>query len=91
VTDKELTDRVVALGVSRFTTFDQSRGHVQTFSEEDFVRDWRVAGAMIERVGNVQTSYSALNFLAKTEGADWVEDGSMPRAIIRACLGEGSD
>ena len=102
--DKELADKVVALGVAkRFP----DEGDWWIYSLNDigpngqiaklFIRDWRVAWALMEKCSGVNTvrrdgkwkSYAVKNFgVALTAGND-----SMPRAIIEACceaLGDGN-
>ena len=50
--DKELADKVVALGVGNNTHDLYAFGayHVIGCAFSDFVRDWRVAGALMERM-----------------------------------------
>jgi len=55
VMDKELADKVVALGVGEYHIRAGSDKHYHVFvggigqSDEQFVRDWRVAGALMEK------------------------------------------
>ena len=99
MTDKELADKVIALGVGYQGTYPLSCDGVGFYHEpyedggmcaELYVRDWRVAGALMEKCSGVNTvrrdgkwkSYAVKNFgVALTAGND-----SMPRAIIEACV-----
>ena len=105
MTDKELADKVVALGVGwsgepgsdaywpdgeRYAT----SGNV--LRADTFVRDWRVAGALLERLdafgshkirGN---KYEFRPFIhgcrIGSNGLRHVVNESLPRAIIEACV-----
>ncbi len=78
--DKELADKVVAHGVGEL--------HIRNFMLDDFdmslepskfVRDWRVAGALMEKEwGFLERliALSQIDFIPKNE--------SLPRAIIEA-------
>ena len=90
--DKELADRVVALGVGKkidsiYYSWGQQAGK--------FVRDWRVAGALMEEVHSVSTRCSEI--LGHDRWDVWVHkysaapptkayDVSLPRAICEACV-----
>ena len=99
--DKELADRVVALGVGEFLPSRLNNGiYVRSYDEYGmdhdaepdnvFVRDWRVAGALMEKVDSiypekliderwqVQASLDAMP-------TEWLTNESLPRAIIEAC------
>lgn len=60
MTDKELADKVVALGVGRYwpeaspePRYDMANGCMFSTSEApEFLRDWRVAGALMERLND---------------------------------------
>lgn len=98
--DKDLADRVVALGVGKTgpEPFDNYYYHgkdaaVLAFA---FVRDWRVAGALMERCWSVDIyreddrydveawtrSGPEFGRAHQYEG----QDQSLPRAIIEACV-----
>ena len=103
--DKTLADRIVALGVyTRFTLQDTDTPyHIANaipLSAKEFVRDWRVAGALMEKCADVR----AIKYV-DIEGdelvvADWgveaikgngitsddVYNESLPRAICEACV-----
>ncbi len=96
--DKELANSVVALGIGgRLGSPDNCKYCVQGMDRhlraEPFVRDWRVAGALLERVHQIPTKpvisiedgqviiydiYSDINIEVTNE--------SLPRAIIEACV-----
>ena len=93
--DKELADAVVALGVGCNGQvpggyyFDHGRCYLGM--SDRFVRDWRVAGALMEEVDScypeklineswqVQASMDAMP-------TEWIQNESLPRAIIEACV-----
>ena len=82
--DKELADKVVALGVKRFPALF---GHYQPH-DHDFVRDWRVAGALMEKVGRIEIRQEhdgtwSVDILWAKVSCTYNE--SLPRAIIEAC------
>jgi len=102
VNDKELADKVVALGVGKFLPAKQGKIHLRsedgynigfldsTLSE--FVRDWRVAGVLMERLFQ-QDNFSfasTLKLWSALASARFVlhedNDESMPRVIIEACV-----
>ena len=98
--DKELADKVVALGVGKFLPAKLGKIHLRSedgysigfldSSVSEFVRDWRVAGALMEKVDScypekliderwqVQASMNAMP-------TEWLVNKSLPRAIIEAC------
>ena len=91
--DKELADRVVALGVG---STDPIVTGLYWLNEPDgehaglFVRDWRVAGALMEKCLSVEYitvsrtgEYSAV---ARTGNTADAVNTSLPRAIIEACV-----
>lgn len=85
--DKELADKIVALGVGEL---DDIGDYVVTGTwdsdgepciDEVFVRDWRVAGALMEKnEGNLEAIFAlnSLDYLPKDE--------ALPRAITEACV-----
>ena len=93
--DRELADKVVALGIGRqdsvsiscegvgFYCFDEwSEGMVS----ELFVRDWCVAGALME-----ECQYADIDLCTDGRWRAKVHDSSvanpsLPRAIIEACV-----
>ena len=96
--DRELADAVVALGVAKRYP-DESEWWVYwfdgagSFSAKEFVRDWRVAGKMIEKVDGVYVEalfgggcFQVQVIKMDCESTDWHEDLSTPRAIIEACV-----
>ena len=93
--DRELADAVVALGVAKRYP-DESEWWVYwfdgagSFSAKEFVRDWRVAGKMIEKVDAVYVEALVggcfqVQVMMDCESTDWHEDLSTPRAIAEAC------
>ena len=94
--DKKLADRVYAL-LGRGTPTSHKCGHhswhVYTWGLDatQYVRDWRVAGALMEKVDSiyperlvderwqVQASLDAMP-------TEWLTNESLPRAIIEACV-----
>ena len=91
MTDKELADAAVRLGAANF---DQHLGYWYVrlddyFEEYDIVRDWRVAGALMEKCQNV--AYEAgpkyeVDAVSMTETYAQAWNESLPRAIIEACV-----
>ena len=92
--DKELADKVVALGIAEQDRGFPDRFYIPNVSgalfTDELVRDWRVAGALMEKACPVEY---AMLYLSKLWGA-WPENGdgtvyeseSLPRAIIEACV-----
>ena len=91
--DKELADKVVALGVGNLIAAGNYQiGESTGLYAKQFVRDWRVAGALMERCQPTM----ALDI--NPENPPWIlihtdigktyegEDDSLPRAIIEACV-----
>ena len=86
--DRELADAVVALGVAK-----RYLGAAKRYPAKEFVRDWRVAGKMIEKVDGVYVEalfgggcFQVQVIKMDCESTDWHEDLSTPRAIIEACV-----
>jgi len=103
--DKELADRVVELGVAkRFP--DEKEWWIYSLNDigpngqiaRQFVRDWRVAGALMEKaeavylealvqdclesVGSAWQAQTSINAMP----TEWIDSISAPRAIIEACV-----
>ena len=105
--DKELADRVVALGVGTKRVdqdyYDWSNAWTDAWQKDRmcktkpaaFVRDWRVAGALIEKcyaknidVG-IDSPTCTVEAIFDTEGFPCTSaaiNESLPRAIIEACV-----
>jgi hypothetical protein len=98
VNDKELADKVVALGVGTLSADNKSYwlpcGNLYVTSAYKFVRDWRVAGALMEkalngeRLLNIAHDKTVFIFTGLEPPADYIEvqSESLPRAIIEACV-----
>ena len=95
--DKELADRVVALGVAdppfHVPAFGANYSfNTEAFSAERLVRDWRVAGALMEKcelitvVAERGPLYIATASFPDHQGKQCDSASSMPRAIIEACV-----
>jgi hypothetical protein len=95
--DKELADKVVALGVVSHSGMWGFRlgpeGGPMWDLSEDVVRDWRVAGALMEMVSCVElavlvnmSEWQAMAFPPDDCEAFEVINESAPRAIIEACV-----
>ena len=94
--DKELADAVVALGVgwqsheyycittNNFVRAPVKKQNLHCFhflrTATQFVRDWRVAGALMEKLSGLQL----VRIIADIATA---LPGPLPRAIIEACVG----
>lgn len=98
--DRELADKIVACGVGRIVGYDdrgQERVVLYRVDREvgtppdKFVRDWRVAGAMMEKCPaiDIDTIGSPWWVCALRHGKPekWfkVTSESLPRALIEAC------
>ena len=92
--DKTLADAVVALGVGYFAPKDvygiPPDGSGERKTAHDFVRDWRVAGALMEKMAGSAMSPCEWYFMSPlwkvyTNGGG-VRNESLPRAIIEACV-----
>ena len=107
--DKELADAVVALGIGTQVDYPKSSDGVGFYHtpEDDcgesdgvysklFVRDWRVAGALMEKAaesGNQVLSWKDDGlFICDLPNVgdeilfDFARNDSLPRAIIEACV-----
>ena len=93
--DEELAEAVVALGVgcTRFEhSLDPTRYKIPNshthLSPEGFVRDWRVAGALLERCEVIAAAKSGnSSFVSDSWNFIWPNGNeSLPRAIIEACV-----
>ena len=91
MSDQELADKVVALGVGNLIAVGNYQiGETTGLYADQFVRDWRVAGALMEKCLSVEfitvsrtREYSAVARTGKT--ADAINE-SLPRAINEACV-----
>lgn len=93
--DQQLADRVVALGVGWYDEVEnlywlqtddvdafldpQVRNNWFKKRAEGFVRDWRVAGALMEKMPPGEIAKK----IARDGSCEWLKD---PRAIITACV-----
>lgn len=98
ISDKELADKVVALGVGEYVCDvhdtriyslydDNGRGDCTgafiEYEQDEFVRNWRVAGALMEKLverGQYVDIFNCWKHLAHSAKK------SLPRAIIEACV-----
>ena len=88
--DKELADKIVACGVwcspdhrkDLFGTED-----IGFMRAEPFVRDWRVAGAMMEKIGKICVGACESCIVVHVDDNQTQEFSieSLPRAINEAC------
>ena len=84
--DIELADRIVASGVGVKDAFRSSMYSLGLFEgvryeAEEFVRDWRVAGAMMEKLMFEKGIWLDI----EPDGCAYRESGDLPRAINEAC------
>ena len=100
--DKLLSDKIVALGVAhtkeiRATDFGENpraetiyilnTGPLSACNPKQFIRDWRVAGALIEKCGSIHTVNGSDIWWASVEdGAPQAEKECCPQTIIVACV-----
>ncbi len=99
--DKELADKVVALGVAKWSGIWEGYltiGNGQYQSVYEFVRAWRVAGVLMEKCYDREIDLSTHTGVAAHNGENWVGltsndkdwttgiGDSLPRAIIEACV-----
>ena len=98
--DKELADKVVALGVYYRRTPDKPNGdpvYVKSeywwdgLSARAFVRDWRVAGALMEKACHnklmqVEQWEDSTEWAVDFGGHACADNESLPLAIIQACV-----
>lgn len=85
--DKELADKVVALGIGNPPFHAAAFGAnysfaMESFTEKRFVRDWRVAGACFEALD--RTVHDMVSLIQSAELIEQRER-NWPRAIIEAC------
>ena len=94
MTDQELADKIVAFGIGEYNghkpdgwRFNPGDGWYQNASE--FICDWRVAGAMMEKCHDVQIlimegeSYHVMAKYRRGKGV--ALNQNEPRAINKAC------
>lgn len=91
MTDKELADKVIALGVGNNTHDLYAFGayHVIGCTFTDFVRDWQVAGALMEKCDDVEIgslSGDSWAVICNDQSSTQAWNKSLPRAIIEACV-----
>ncbi len=94
--DKELADRVVALGVGEYdnkilySIQHPVHKHWAThISADQFVRDWRVAGALMEKCEHVDVFIDDVGIRARASVANGfalASSDNWPRASIEACV-----
>jgi len=89
MSDRKLADRAVALGVGKkLDSIYYSWGQ----QSDKFVRDWRVAGALMEKVPTIELAQlvNSQGWAAQAADEDClyteVRNESAPRAIIEACV-----
>jgi hypothetical protein len=88
--DKLLADRVVALGIGEKDSFRRDMYclgmfHSVRYEADKFVRDWRVAGALMEKV----YFHSSGEFMVLCNSIKHIEVRSpdaLTRAIIEGCV-----
>lgn len=104
-TDKELADKIVALGVLRLSIHDTEYRYIFRsvgYTASHIVRDWRVAGALMEKSWEhfIIGKHGTREDWEWSVGWDIDYDGcttysvigqSLPRAIIEACVEALSD
>lgn len=88
--NSELIDELVALGVSRpqawmNPTGESYGGGFHPVSDDQFVRDWRVAGALMEMMATKRETLSRAESI-KFPLMMPVKMFSDPRAIVEACV-----
>jgi hypothetical protein len=94
--DQELADRIVALGVGFKREFTKGPRYTLTKNRDyldapSWVRDWRVAGALMEKAQSRGIEIIILNdgvqiAHPKWAGYEWSDNKSLPRAICEACV-----
>ena len=93
--DKKLADKCVALGVGGHGLDAEIEiywiGDSNTMLTKKFVRDWRVAGALMEKCQKMYVEYIGepeQTVYARAENNrtwDWPAGENLPRLIIEAC------
>jgi len=99
--DKELADRVVALGVGYTEIFPPARTTFY-FHESigmpmdagEFLEKWDIAGALMEKAYHHEQHYEkqtgwsvrVVSHCSANARHKWAENESLPRAIIEACV-----
>jgi hypothetical protein len=94
--DKELADKVVALGVGLANGYAPTvllDEHSLPMDKSEFVRDWRVAGALMEKCVDFDIFKDSRGLwdVTITKPSDRelfknAENDSLPRSIIEACV-----
>ncbi len=95
MTDKELADKIVALGVgegpNNYVAYSLNEALRNWQPPNYFVRDWRVAGALMEKVDStypeklIDDSWQVQASMDATP-TEWITNESLPRAINEACV-----
>jgi hypothetical protein len=88
--DQELADKIVALGVGKKTPSGwYSMSYAHRTSADSFVRDWRVAGALMEKMTRVCEWYEMAGlWKVRIDDSISVRNESLPRAICEAIVRE---
>ena len=89
MTDSELADKIVALGVGEVKLECYWMAH-GGYKAEQFVRDWRVAGALMEKCYMVEVeAFRRWSVMVERPGKPQAyfkaRNESLPRAINEAC------
>ena len=103
--DKKLAKKVLALGVGEswvpgtYELYDDNgrgdhTGAFLKYEAAEFVRDWRVAGALMEKVDAhfieklTEAMWAVRSDKPYGQGKtrNWYENESLPRAIVEACV-----
>jgi hypothetical protein len=90
--DQELAKSIEALGIGRPTEYITPQGDDgwwEELNDYDFVRDWRVAGALMEKwqQGDIHIEVGTKGGGRAAFGDyDSVYNESLPRAICEACV-----
>ena len=96
--DKELADAVVAMGADDCGDYRWiEAGVIDSLPAEQFVRDWRVAGALMEKcdgTAHVLKDHDFNDWACVVGGEvstdyPWARNESLPRAIIETCVKAG--
>ena len=99
MTDKELADKIVALGVGKKSEPHMfgdymvvNKAFPYRMETEYFVRDWRVCGALIEKCQKIYIEYIGdpeQTVYARSRDNrtwDWLSGESVPRMVSEACV-----
>jgi hypothetical protein len=90
--DQELAKSIEALGIGRPTEYITPQGDDgwwEELNDYDFVRDWRVAGALMEKMTRVCEWYEMAGlWKVRIDDSISVRNESLPRAICEAIVRE---